>query len=83
MQTTRLSSKGQLIIPKAVREAHGWSEGTQFVIEECDDGLLLKPAPSFPKTTVEELLGCTGYEGPALSIEDMDTAIADEARQHR
>jgi bifunctional DNA-binding transcriptional regulator/antitoxin component of YhaV-PrlF toxin-antitoxin module len=32
MDTTRMSSKGQVIIPKA--EAQGWTEGTELVIED-------------------------------------------------
>ena len=41
MEKTRLSSKGQLIIPKAVRDAHGWGEGTEFTVEDTKDGIVL------------------------------------------
>ncbi|PZN73131.1 MAG: hypothetical protein DM484_23225 [Candidatus Methylumidiphilus alinenensis] len=29
METTRLSSKGQVILPKSVRDAHHWSPGSE------------------------------------------------------
>ena len=43
METTRLSEKGQIVIPKRVRETHGWEPGIEFVIEELEDGVKLKP----------------------------------------
>jgi AbrB family looped-hinge helix DNA binding protein len=30
---TRLSSKGQLVLPKEVRAKQGWSEGTEIEVE--------------------------------------------------
>ena len=32
--TTRLSTKGQLIIPKEIRERHGWGPGSELEIED-------------------------------------------------
>jgi AbrB family looped-hinge helix DNA binding protein len=75
MDTTRMSSKGQVIIPKALREAHGWTEGTELIIEDLGDGVVLRPSRPFAATTVQEVLGCTGYKGPAVSLEDMEAAI--------
>ena len=34
-------------------------------------------------TTVEDVLGCTGYKGPRKSLEDMEAAIAKGARGGR
>ena len=31
MEKTRLSNKGQVVIPKAVRLFHGWKPGLEFV----------------------------------------------------
>ena len=31
METTRLSSKGQVIIPKTLRDAHHWLAGQEFI----------------------------------------------------
>jgi hypothetical protein len=36
-----------------------------------------------PETTLEDLLGCTGYRGPAHSLEEMEAGIAAGARQNR
>ena len=37
MVKTRLSSKGQVIIPKAVRERQGWQPGTELEVEDQGD----------------------------------------------
>jgi AbrB family looped-hinge helix DNA binding protein len=39
---TRLSSKGQLVIPKAVREALGLRPGAQFRVRFSDRGIVLE-----------------------------------------
>ena len=57
------------------------SSGAEFVVEDRPDGILLRPiGRRFEATRVEDVLGCTGYRGPALSIEDMDAAIAAAVR---
>ena len=81
--TSRLSTKGQLIIPKQVRERHGWRTGTELEIEDHDDCVVVRLADAAPETTLEELFGCTGYEGPRRSLEDMEAAIAKGARESR
>ena len=62
----RLSSKGQLVIPKAIRHSHGWDSGQQSTVEVTKDGILLRPASPFPVSTVEKVAGCLGYQGSAL-----------------
>ncbi len=42
MELTRLSSKGQIVIPQHIREALSLKEGEAFVIVGKDDTILLK-----------------------------------------
>ena len=77
-QTTVVSTKGQVILPKAVRDQRGWKPGTKLTVEETPEGILLKPEPLFPPTTNEEVYGCLKWDGPPISIEDMDDAITAE-----
>ncbi len=58
METTRLSTKGQIILPKAIRDSRAWGPGTEFTVEETGEGILLRPAAHFPETKVEEVAGC-------------------------
>jgi len=43
--TATLSSKFQISIPKAVREAQGWQAGQEFVFIPKGSGVLLVPVP--------------------------------------
>jgi len=81
VETTTLSSKGQIIIPKALRDSHHWRPGTKFFIEETAAGLILKPASCFPSTSFEDGLGCAGYSGPAKTVEEMKEGIDEALRQ--
>lgn len=80
LQTTRLSSKGQVIIPKSIRALHGWDNGQEFIVEETEQGILLRPytAASLPKTHLSQVAGClkNRYKGKAKTVEEMDAAIA-------
>ena len=76
MKTTRLSTKGQLILPKDVRDHHGWRSGTELEVEDRGDSVVLREVERLPVTGIEDLVGCAGYDGPARSLEEMDEAIA-------
>lgn len=81
--TTRLSTKGQLILPKEVRERHGWEAGTVLEVVERGDAVLIRPVETLPETSLKDLVGCTGYRGPARSLAEMDAAVEREARRRR
>ncbi len=81
METVRLSTKGQVVIPKEIRNRHRWEAGTELVIEDRGDLLVLRAAKPFPLTRIEDGLGCTGYRGPGKSLEEMDTGIGDALRR--
>ena len=79
--TTVISTKGQVILPKSIRDLRHWAAGTQLIVEDTPDGVLLKPVPVFPATDLSAVFGSLRRKGPALSVEDMDAAIASEARR--
>jgi AbrB family looped-hinge helix DNA binding protein len=45
MEITKLSTKGRLILPKTRRDAHGWTGGTELVVEETLGGVTLLEDP--------------------------------------
>lgn len=83
MQTTVLSSKGQIIIPKKLRVARRWGPGTQLEVHDTPEGLLLRPAGPTQKVALASGLALirerVGYCGPALSLAQMDAAVLREA----
>lgn len=76
METTKLSSKGQVILPMPIRAAHKWQPGVEFSVEDTPDGILLRPLKPFKTTALTEVIGCTAYVGPPRTLEEMDAAIA-------
>lgn len=78
MDTTKMSSKGQVVLPKAVRDALKWRAGVDLSVERGDDFVVLRRAAVFPRRTVDDVAGCLTHEGPPVSLEDMEKAIDDE-----
>ena len=56
-------------------DSHGWETGEEFLVRDLGYGILLIPSRPGPISELDDVLGCTGYSGPALSVEEMDTAI--------
>ena len=83
METTKLSSKGQIILPKTIRDAHAWRAGTEFLIEDTPDGVLLRPRRSLTPTRLDDVAGSLKYDGPAKSLEEIKGAIAEELEERR
>lgn len=73
--TTRLSGKGQVIIPESIRQHHRWPVGQEFIVEDTAEGVLLRPKSPFPRTTIEEVAGCLKYSGPPKTLAEMEDAI--------
>lgn len=79
--TTTVSTKGQVILPKAIRDKRRWPSGTRLVVKDTPAGVLLTSEPLFPPTRVEDVVGMLKYNGPPISIEEMDAAVAEMFRR--
>jgi AbrB family looped-hinge helix DNA binding protein len=51
MSLAQISSKGQILIPKRIRNKYGVKPGGKVHILEQAEGILLKPAPEDPLET--------------------------------
>ena len=78
---TTLSTKGQVILPKAIRQRRHWEPGMRLIVEDTTDGVLLKAAPLFPPTRPKDVFGCLGHIGRPKTLAEMDAAIAAEVRR--
>jgi len=79
--TTTVSTKGQVILPKAIRDQRHWDAGTRLIVEDTEAGVLLTRAPLFPKTDPDEVFGMLSYNGPPRSLEEMEQSILEEAKR--
>ena len=75
MNTTKLSSKGQVIIPKPLRIAHHWEVGQELIAIDLGEGILLKPKTPFPETEINNVASCLKFKGKAKTLGDMKLAI--------
>ena len=69
-----LSTKGQLVIPKEVREAKQWASGHEFEFEVRDEGVLIKPKAQ-KSVTVQQAFGALAH------LARLKPATEDEMRQ--
>lgn len=81
METTRLSSKGQLILPKWLRDRYNWREGDEFIVIDTGHGVLLERNRPFAPATLDDVMAIIDYDGPAYTVEEMDAAVAASFRE--
>lgn len=81
VETTKLSSKGQVIIPKYIRESYHWDTGLELQVIESAGGVLLKPKAPFKETSIDEVAGCLQYSGPGKTDEDIQATMKQAARK--
>jgi AbrB family looped-hinge helix DNA binding protein len=76
MSTTKLSSKGQVVLPKAVREACGWQAGVELTVELTPAGVTLRARKPFAPSRPEQVFGRLRHGGAPLTLEEMRSAVA-------
>ena len=83
METTKLSTKGQVILPKNIRDSRAWKPGTEFTVEETGEGILLRPTSRFPQVDLDQVAGCLRVKGEPKTPQQMRVAIRREVmRRH-
>jgi AbrB family looped-hinge helix DNA binding protein len=83
VQTTKLSSKGQVVIPKTIRSRYNWNTDQKISVSDTGDGILLKPLHSFKNTELEKVAGILKHSGKPVSIAEMEEAIKKGALKHK
>ena len=70
--TVKLSSKGQVVIPKEVRDSLHWGIGVELTLVTTERGVMLQTKmPKEKKRSVKSLRGCLQYTGEPLSIKEL------------
>ena len=78
--TTKLSTGGRLALPRGLIASHRWKPGTEFIIQDWEEGILLRPKGRAVGRMWESIVGCVGYRNARKSLKEMNRAIAAEAR---
>ncbi len=80
---TTVSAEGQILLPKAIREALGWGAGQELLAEFTPAGVLLKPLPVFARTRNEDVFGCLAFSGTPKTVAEMkEGVLAEPKRRH-
>ncbi len=79
--TTRVSTKGQVILPKTIRQQRRWEPGTRLVVEDTPEGVLLRAAPLLAPTQPKDVYGSLPRRGAPKTFEEMDASIVAEAKR--
>ncbi|TPJ77735.1 AbrB/MazE/SpoVT family DNA-binding domain-containing protein [Mesorhizobium sp. B2-6-2] len=79
--TTTISTKGQVILPGAIRKRRQWGPGTRLEVEETAEGVLLNLAPVFAATQPNDVFGSLPSPGAPRTLEEMDAGVLAEARR--
>jgi len=79
--TTIVSTKGQVILPKSIRDQLRWTPGTQLLVESTSEGVLLRAAPVFEPTRPADVFGLLRRPGPPTTLQEMEAGIAAETRR--
>ena len=81
METTRLSTKGQIVLPKTIRTSRAWGPGTEFIVEEAGDGILLRPAGAFTEADLDQVAGCLGSRRKPKTSVQMRAGVGREVKR--
>ena len=71
MSAVLVSTKGQIVLPIAVRKALGLKPGMRVEIRVEGKGARITPAPAKLAATVEEIQAILKRSGPKVAINDM------------
>ena len=74
-ETVRLSSKGQLVIPRKIREFLHWDSGTELTVMATGNGVTIQPAQRGAGKRLKKLRGCLRYSGPRVSDEELQVPV--------
>ena len=76
----KFSAKGQIVIPKDVRERYRFATGQVVDVVETPDGVLLKTPVAGKAASLEEALAkvrtAVDYRGPKMDEADWNAGIA-------
>ena len=89
VMTTKMSSKGQVVLPEALRQMYGWESGTAFTILAYKGSIIMQPLKTPTEEEIasefESALEESRRQAKAAGMMPMDItdAISDVRRERR
>ena len=71
MSAVLISTKGQIVLPIAVRKALGLTPGMRVNVQVSGKSAHITPAPARKTSSLKEIQALLKYEGPKVAISDM------------
>jgi AbrB family looped-hinge helix DNA binding protein len=71
MSAVLVSTKGQIVLPVAVRKALGLKPGMRVDIRVEGKGARITPAPAKNTVKLSDIQAILKYSGPRVSVKDM------------
>ena len=82
---TRVSAKGQVVIPKNLRDRLAWAPGTPLDVIETAEGLTLRRSNSAKQSSFDAALArlrkISRWDGPRFSDEEEKAAVDEMMRR--
>ena len=76
LATTRMSSKGQVVIPEEIRDRLGFKAGTQFVVVGNRDSVILKAISAPSVEEFNDLIGQARQQARRAGLKKSDVGAA-------
>jgi AbrB family looped-hinge helix DNA binding protein len=78
LATTRMSSKGQIVIPEAIRKKMNLQPGDQFIVVGKDDVVILKAISAPDITTFDKLIKQAREQAKVVNLKrkDIEEAVS-------
>ena len=85
IETAKMSSKGQLVVPEAFRKRYGWQAGTTLLMLGASGGVLLQTLPVPSEREVERTLAETQVAAATamLAVQVIPTRQITQAQSRR
>lgn len=85
VSTTKMTSKGQVVIPEEIREYMGLESGVKFLVMASDDSIIFKKITPIPKQDIKALLESSHRfaKEHGITEKDLEQAIADIRKERK
>lgn len=71
MSAVLVSTKGQIVLPIAVRKALGIEPGSRVSVRVDGKRAVITPAPAKASTKLADIQALLRYDGPAIPVSEM------------